>query len=184
MKSATRNLLAAATVSVFAFAAIDAFAAGGGGSMPSPSMPRPDTSPSSRPSPKVQKRETDFQKAEYLIKAEKYDEAIPLLQSVVADNPRDADAWNYLGFASRKLNKNDEALGYYQKALALDPKHKGAHEYLGELHLQMNNLAKAEEQFTILKGLCPTGCEELEDLEADITDYKSTHPTPVSSPQG
>jgi tetratricopeptide (TPR) repeat protein len=181
MRTPTRNLLALAVVSAFGLATIEAFAAGGGGSMPSPSMPRPDTGPSSRPSPKERERETAFQKAEYLIKAEKYDEAIPMLQGVVADNPRDADAWNYLGFASRKLNKNEEALGYYQKALALDAKHKGAHEYLGELYLQMNNLPKAEEQFTILKGLCPTGCEELEDLEADIADYKSSHP---AAPQG
>jgi tetratricopeptide (TPR) repeat protein len=179
MKSATRSLIAVVAVAAFGFAAVDAFAAGGGGSMPSPSQPRPDTSPSSKPKPKDRERETNFQKAEYLIKAEKYDEAIPLLQSVVADNPRDADAWNYLGFASRKLNKNDEALGYYGKALALAPKHKGAHEYLGELHLQMGNLAKAEEEFTILKGLCPSGCEELEDLEADIADYKSSHPAPA-----
>jgi cytochrome c-type biogenesis protein CcmH/NrfG len=184
MKSATRTVLALAAVSAMSLATIDAFAAGGGGSMPSPSMPRPDTSPSSKPKPKDQARETDFQKAEYLIKAEKYEDAIPLLQSVVADNPRDADAWNYLGFASRKLNKNEEALGYYDKALKLDPKHKGAHEYLGELHLQMGNLAKAEEEFATLKTLCPTGCEELEDLEADITDYKSSHPTPASAPGG
>ena len=184
MKTATRTLLAVAAVSALSFVTIDAFANPGGGSIPRTETPRPSTSPSSKPNAKEQARETDFQKAEYMIKAEKYDEAIPLLKSVVADNPRDADAWNYLGFASRKLGKNDDALGYYQKALTIDPKHKGAHEYLGELHLQMSNLAKAEEQFTILKGLCPSGCEELEDLEADITDYKSTHPTPASSPQG
>lgn len=182
MKTKIRSLLAVATLSAFGFATFDAFANPGGGSIPRTEMPR--TSPSQSKNPKEQKRETDFQKAEYLIKAEKYDEAIPLLQNVVADNPRDADAWNYLGFANRKLGKNEEALGYYQKALALNANHKGAHEYLGELYLQMNNLAKAEEQFAILKGLCPTGCEELEDLEADITDYKSTHPTPASSPQG
>jgi tetratricopeptide (TPR) repeat protein len=153
----------------------DAFAAGGGGSVPRTETPR--SSPSQSKDKKVQKTETEFQKAEYLIKGEQYEEAIPLLQSVVADNPRDADAWNYLGFASRKLGKNEEALGYYQKALAIDPKHKGAHEYLGELHLQMKNLAKAGEELTALKGLCPAGCEELEDLEADIADYKANNPT-------
>ena len=180
MKIATRFLLAAATVSALGFPALDAFAAGGGGSMPRTESPRP--SPSQSKNPKAQDRETDFQKAEYLIKAEKYEEAIPLLRNVVADNARDADAWNYLGFASRKLGKNEDALGNYQKALAIDPKHKGAHEYLGELHLQMNNPARAEEELNALKILCPAGCEELEDLEADIADYKSNHP--AASPQG
>ncbi|MFM9864472.1 MAG: tetratricopeptide repeat protein, partial [Micropepsaceae bacterium] len=103
-------------------------------------------------------------------------EAIPLLQKVVADNPRDADAWNYLGFASRKTGKLDEALGYYDKALKLDPRHKGAHEYLGELYLMMKNLPKAEEQLVILKGICASNCEEVEDLEADIADYKAAKP--------
>lgn len=151
-----------------------AVAAPGGGSVPRIETPRPTPTPGNK---KEQARETDFQKAEYLVKGEKYEEAIPLLQKVVADNPRDADAWNYLGFCSRKLGKKEDALGYYQKALALDPKHKGAREYLGELYLQMNDLAKAEEQLAILQGLCPAGCEELEDLEADIADYKASRPS-------
>jgi tetratricopeptide (TPR) repeat protein len=160
---------AIAVLSVGAVYSIDAFAAGGGGPTPSVEMPRP-----SKPRTKKEEaRETDFQKAEYLIKGDKCDEAMPLLQKVVADNPRDADAWNYLGFCSRKLGKKEEALGYYQKALALNPKHKGANEYLGELYLMMGDLAKAEEQLAVLKGICPSGCEELEDLEADIADYKS-----------
>jgi tetratricopeptide (TPR) repeat protein len=162
--------LTLAALSVAGWFAVDAFAAGGGGSVPSPDIPRPPPSPSK---PKDQARETDFEKAEYLIKGDKCDEAIPLLQSVVADNPRDADAWNYLGFCARKLGRKEEALGYYQKALAINPKHKGAHEYLGELYLMMGDLVKAEEQLAILKGLCPSGCEELEDLEADIADFKA-----------
>lgn len=158
-----------------ALLAADAIAAGGGGPTPRPDIPRPPPSPSQ--SPKDRDRETEFEKAEYLIKGEKCDEAMPILQRVVADNHRDADAWNYLGFCARTLGKYDEALGYYQKALALNAKHKGANEYLGELYLKMGNLAKAEEQLAILKGVCPNGCEELEDLEADIADYKAKHPS-------
>lgn len=147
---------------------VPAFANGGS---PAPRIEVPRPTPSSK---KEEQRETDFQKAEYMIKAEQYAEAIPLLQKVVADNPRDADAWNYLGFASRKLGKKQEALGYYEKALKLDPKHKGANEYLGELYLMMNDLPKAEAQLATLKSLCGnSNCEEVEDLEADIADYKA-----------
>jgi tetratricopeptide (TPR) repeat protein len=119
---------------------------------------------------------SDFEKAEDLIEDEQYEQAIPLLQKLVADNPADADAWNYLGYCSRKLGKLDESLGYYKKALGLDPEHKGAHEYLGELYLQMNDVPKAEEQLTVLKTLCPDGCEEREDLEKVIAEYKTAHP--------
>jgi tetratricopeptide (TPR) repeat protein len=164
----SRILIALAGTAALAALSLNAVAAPGGGS-PRIEIPRP--SPSSK---KEEQRETDFQQAEYLIKGEKYAEAIPILQKVVADNPRDADAWNYLGFASRKLGKKEEALGYYQKALALQPKHKGAHEYLGELYLMMNDLPKAEAQLAKLKEICgATPCEELEDLEADIADFKA-----------
>ena len=58
----------------------------------------------------------------------------------------------------------------------ISPNHKGANEYLGELYLMMKNLPKAEEQLAKLKSICPAGCEELEDLEADIADYKAGRP--------
>ena len=142
------------------------------GSSPAPrtEIPRPSAQPGNT---KQQAAESDFDKAEYLIKADKCEEAIPLLQQVVASNARDADALNYLGFCNRKLGKYPDALGFYQKALAVNPKHKGANEYLGELYLRMGDMAKAQEQLTVLKGLCPSGCEEVEDLEADIADTKA-----------
>lgn len=173
MRRSIGYLLATAALAAFGLTAAAAYAAGGGGSVPRTESPRP--APSGSNKSKEVARESDYDKAEYLIKAEKYEEAIPLLKNVVADNPRDADAWNYLGFASRKLGKNEEAVGYYQKALAIDPKHKGAHNYLGEAYLQMNDVAKAEEQLTILKGICTATCEESEDLAADIADYKASH---------
>lgn len=160
-------ILAAALVS--GAAAQLAFAAG---SSPAPrtEIPRPSAAPGNT---KQKAAESDFDKAEYMIKADKCDEAVPLLQHVVADNARDADALNYLGYCHRKMGKYPEALGYYQKALTVNPKHKGANEYLGELYLRMGDMPKAEAQLTVLKGLCPQGCEELEDLQADITDTKA-----------
>jgi tetratricopeptide (TPR) repeat protein len=166
------TLAALALASLWSTAGDSAAAPGGGA--PRIETPRPE--PSGPNKKKEQARETDFQQAEYLIKAEKFDEAIPLLQKVVADNPRDADAWNYLGFASRKIGKLTEALGYYDKALKLNPNHKGANEYLGELYLMMNDLPKAEAQLAKLKSLCPAGCEELEDFEAEVADYKANLP--------
>ena len=170
MLTLRKSALTLTALALTAWCAADALAAGGGGPTPRPDFPRPSPT---KPNPKEQARETDFQKAEYYIKGDKCEEAIPLLQGVVADNPRDADAWNYLGFCSRKMGKYQEALGYYQKALAIAPRHKGAHEYLGELYLLMGDLAKAEEQLAILRGICPTGCEEVEDLEASIAAYKA-----------
>jgi tetratricopeptide (TPR) repeat protein len=160
-----------AVIASFALAG-GALANPSGGSTP-PRTQFPRATPTT---PAQQATESDFDKAEYLIKAERYEEAIPLLKDVVAKNARDADAWNYLGFAARHLNRHDEALGYYQKALAIDAKHKGALAYLGELYLQMKNLAKAQEQLVVLQGLCAAGCEEAEDLQQAIADYKAKNP--------
>jgi cytochrome c-type biogenesis protein CcmH/NrfG len=59
-------------------------------------------------------------------------------------------------------------LTYYTKALELQPGHKAAHEYLGELYVETGDTAKASEQLASLQKLCPSGCEELEDLQKAI----------------
>ena len=74
----------------------------------------------------------------------------------------------------RKLGDFDEALEYYQKALAIDADHVGANEYLGELYLQMKDLPKAEERLKVLTEAC-NGCEEQEELEQAIADYKANN---------
>lgn len=165
MKTYGRIALVAAALVMTGFG-VEAYAAVGGGS----SYAKPEEN---KPNPAKVTLETDYQKAEYLIKGEQYDEAIVLLQRAVNQNPNDADAWNLLGFATRKLDRKQEAYGYYQKALAIDANHKGAHEYLGELYLQMDDLKKAEAELATLKTICGSNCEEAEDLAADIADYKA-----------
>jgi tetratricopeptide (TPR) repeat protein len=86
--------------------------------------------------------------------------------------PSNADAYNYLGYANRKLGKHSEALMYYQKALSLEPEHLGANEYLGELYLEMKQLPQAEERLAVLQNACGD-CEEYEDLKAEIEEYKA-----------
>jgi tetratricopeptide (TPR) repeat protein len=100
-----------------------------------------------------------------------YEAAVVLLGKAVAEDPRHADALNYLGYSHRQLGNLDQALNWYQKALAVNPDHRGAIEYLGELYLQMNQPAQAEEQLAKLSRLCFFGCEEYDDLNQAIADY-------------
>lgn len=168
-------------VLAFLFLSLAAGAApggGGGGGFPgggAPSGGPPAGGPPGGPpsAPAYQPNKSDYERAEYLIKGEKYEEALPLLQSILRDNPSDADTLNYLGFANRKLRNYKEALDYYQRALAIDPDHRGAHEYLGELYLQMGDVAKAREQLAEVKRICVTNCEESEDLAAEIANYQA-----------
>jgi tetratricopeptide (TPR) repeat protein len=79
-----------------------------------------------------------------------------------------ADVYNLMGFALRKTGDYQQAYTFYRKALDFDPNHKGALEYLGELYVETGQVDKAKENVVRLKELCPSGCEELADLEKAI----------------
>ena len=106
------------------------------------------------------------------IKAERYKDAIPQLQKVIAQQPQNADAWNLLAYSQRKIDDLKASLENYKKALGIDPSHKDAHEYLGELYLRMGDLAKAEKQLKQLGDLCSFGCDQLDELKSAIAAYK------------
>jgi tetratricopeptide (TPR) repeat protein len=101
------------------------------------------------------------------IDAKDYEGALSDLRELAQD-VQQADVYNLLGFTLRKTGDYETALTYYSKALELKPDHKGAHEYLGELYVETGHLDKAKEQLASLEQLCPSGCEELADLQAAI----------------
>jgi len=135
-----------------------AFADGGGGSTPAPTV------------------DPDFALAQKAIEAKDFGKAAVLLQGVVARDSKNAEAHNLLGFAERNRGNLDGAFRHYEKALALDPKHRGAHEYIGEAYLMIGNLPLAEEHLAKLDKICFFGCDEYDDLKKAITDYKASHP--------
>ena len=115
-----------------------------------------------------------YKQAEDLIDDEEYAKAIPLLQQSIQEKGEYADALNLLGYANRELGDKAKAMTYYTKALNMEPNHLGANEYMGELYLELDNLPKAEERLAVLKSACGD-CEEYEDLEDEIDDYKEEH---------
>ena len=101
------------------------------------------------------------------IKAKNFDAALAELKSMVVKY-QNSGVYSLLGFALRKTGDKQQAMTYYRKALDADPAHKGALEYQGELFLEIGQPAKARANMTKLERLCPTGCEELEDLRDAI----------------
>ena len=89
----------------------------------------------------------------------------------MAENPKNADAHNLLGYSYRMVSKFDDSFTAYDKALALDPKHKGALEYSGMGYLKTNQKAKAEAQLAKLKVICAS-CIETANLAKAVADYK------------
>lgn len=101
------------------------------------------------------------------IKAKDFKAAIAELTPML-ETHQHGDVYNLMGFSLRKSGDPKKAYTFYRKALEFDPAHKGALEYLGELYVETGQIDKAKENVALLKMLCPSGCEELEDLEEAI----------------
>ena len=114
-----------------------------------------------------------YSSAEQAVKKQQYRKAIGMLEKVVAKNPRNVDAYNYLGYSHRQLGEYNKAKGYYAKALALNPNHRGANEYLGQLYLKTGDRAGARAQLAKLARICGPGCEEYDSLKSAIDKSNS-----------
>ena len=113
--------------------------------------------------------------AKKLIKKEKYKRAIEKLEKANKEEPDNADVFNYLGFAHRKIGNYDNSKVFYEEALTIQPDHKLALEYQGELFLTLNDTNSAQSNLIKLRALCPQGCDELQDLETAFFKYVSEH---------
>jgi len=136
------------------------------------------SSSTSRPPDRPRVQLSDYDLGVKAVQAGDYQRALGSLQRVVQADPRNADAWNYIGFSQRNLQHFDESLAAYQKALAIDPDHRGANEYLGELYLKTGDLEKARERLSKLQSLCPGGCSEYDDLNKAVGAYQTAQKKP------
>jgi tetratricopeptide (TPR) repeat protein len=107
-----------------------------------------------------------------LAKAERYDEALEMLD--LLKNRNTAEALNYRGYATRKLGRIDEGIAYYRKSVALNPRYAQVREYLGEAYVIKGDIARAKAQLRAIKAICGTGCEEYEDLAKVIAERTRT----------
>src|SRR6516165_10434838 len=102
------------------------------------------------------------------IKAKDFKGALAELTPMLATYQH-ADVYNLMGYSLRKTGDYKQAYTFYRKALDFDPDHKGALEYLGELYVETGQIEKAKENVVLLKKLCPSGCEELADLQRAVS---------------
>ena len=117
--------------------------------------------------------DTNYDSGVKAVKAADYKGARDLFTKVVQKDPKNADAWNYLGFSDRKLGQFPESLDAYQHALKLQPNHLGANEYLGELYVETGKGDMAKAQLAKLEKLCGTACDEYKELNQAITSGKA-----------
>jgi Flp pilus assembly protein TadD len=115
---------------------------------------------------------SDYALGKKAVEAKDWANAIRVLSQAEVQDDRNPDLENLLGYAYRNVGRLDDAFRHYEAALRLNPRHRGAHEYIGEAYLMVNNPAKAEEHLAALKEICVVACEEYEDLEKAIAEYR------------
>jgi Flp pilus assembly protein TadD len=76
----------------------------------------------------------------------KFGKALKKFREATDYDPRYFEAWNMVGFCSRKSGDLKGSFEAYHKCLEIEPEYAQAHEYLGEAYLMTNDLAKAKEQ--------------------------------------
>lgn len=108
-----------------------------------------------------------LQEARASIDAGDYAGAMASLTEVVAADPKNADALNLLGYASRKSGDLANAASYYEAALAINPSHFGALEYQGEMFLMTDQADAAKANLAKLEAECAP-CGEYDDLAAAV----------------
>ncbi len=98
----------------------------------------------------------------------KYDLAEEQFRKVIADDPKNAMALNYLGYMlADRGTRLDEALGYIRRALALDPQNGAYLDSLGWAYYKMGNYELAEENLRLASekiGNDPTVHQHLGEL--------------------
>jgi tetratricopeptide (TPR) repeat protein len=78
---------------------------------------------------------------------EYYTSALAKFQQAAQNDPRMPEAWNYVGYSSRKLGNYDAALSAYSQALTLRPGYPDALEYRGEAFLGLNRVTDAQQAY-------------------------------------
>ena len=111
-------------------------------------------------------RAKKLEKKNKIEKAEKlYLKALVKFEKAYAEDKKNADILNYLGYTLRKTGDFEKAEKFYLKGLQLDSGHLGINEYLGELYVQTNRIDLAKERLEVLNG-CK--CEEYAELKEII----------------
>ena len=113
---------------------------------------------------------TDLSAVTELVDTEMYEMAIDKIETMLEDDPENADLYNYLAYSQRKMGDFDSAAQNYERALMIDPEHTGALEYQGELFLQTGKPQMAQENLARLEQLCGMDCEEYKLLASKITN--------------
>ncbi len=108
----------------------------------------------------------------------KFGKALKKFREATDYDPKYFEAWNMIGFTSRKSGDLKGSFEAYQKCLEIEPEYAQAHEYLGEAYLMTNDLTKAKEQ---LMWLVSRKSEQAGELATKIEEFEKGSPGAAQS---
>lgn len=100
-------------------------------------------------------------------------EAREKFRTAVAADPNVKEAWNLIGYTSRRLGEYEASLAAYEKALALAPGYPEAIEYRAELFLLTGRLEEVKGAYATLLQSSPSYAGELKKAMQDWVANKN-----------
>jgi tetratricopeptide (TPR) repeat protein len=88
-------------------------------------------------------------------------------------DPSLKEAWNLVGYTSRRLGEYDKSLAAYERALALNPTYSEAIEYRAEAYLALNRLDDAKAAYlTLLANARPHAAVLLQSMQQWLAERR------------
>lgn len=97
------------------------------------------------PQQAINDQKRDYLEALELIKNQKFQEAEKKINTLLKNNPKEAEFYNLQGLLESTNKQPEHALKSYQKAIDLDPKNLKAHLTIAKISLDTGNLKRAKE---------------------------------------
>lgn len=123
-----------------------------------------------RPDNQIEPKSMELLKVgEAHLAAGRFVEADDALETALAVDPRNREAFVALAKVAQKQKLFGQAIRFTRKALALEPNDREALAVQGEAMVELGAVAKARENLDKLQKLCPGGCPSVAQLSAAIT---------------
>jgi len=97
-------------------------------------------------------------------------------RAAAAADPKMKEAWNMVGYTSRRVGDYEESLAAYDKALALAPDYPEAIEYRAELFVMTGRFMQARDAYAALQKFSPSYAATLKTAMRDFLKKGVTSP--------
>jgi Tfp pilus assembly protein PilF len=143
-----------------------------------------------KPDDQIDARSTALtEQARTLHASARYQEAIDLLESALAVDPRNRQAYIGLARVSQSQKLPGKAIRFYEEALKLEPNDTAALAGQGEALVQRGAVERAKKNLERLKSVCANPCPQATTLAAVIAKgpppevLTAQAPTPATAPK-